>query len=131
MEMNEFGVEEGTGFAGRRDAAGDQQLCQHRGNPRGSCQGRGFLGMRVGEKRLDVVADRSHPVGVTYPISGALARPGKKAPSVRDLAMVDPRIRLFGGKIGCGTCHDFYSTIPKFLVLDTRGGRLCRACHTM
>ena len=49
VEVGELGVEESRGFAGRVDAAGDQQLGKHRGNSRGLGQGLSFLGMRLGD----------------------------------------------------------------------------------
>lgn len=42
----------------------------------------------------------------------------------------DERIRLFGGKVGCGSCHSVYSPEPADLVMSNRGSRLCLSCHT-
>ena len=53
----------------------------------------------------------------------------KKDTSFRDKAVLDKRIRLFNGKVGCGSCHNPYSKNAKFLVIETEGGRLCLSCH--
>ena len=89
------------------------------------------VGVRAGGKRLGIAVERSHPVGVVYRPSIESAGGGREGPMLRDLSQIDSRIRLFDGKIGCGTCHDLYSTIPKLLVLSQESGRLCRACHKM
>lgn len=42
---------------------------------------------------------------------------------------VDKKIRLFDGKIGCGSCHSPYSKEPAQLVMSNRGSKLCLSCH--
>ena len=42
---------------------------------------------------------------------------------------LDQMIRLYSGRLGCGTCHSVYSKHAKHLVMDNRGSRLCIACH--
>ena len=69
-----------------------------------------------------------HPIGMDY--EQARTRAGGKS-DLRPIDTVDPRIRFFGGKVGCGSCHDPYSTIEKKLVMSDRGSRLCFACHAM
>ena len=80
-----------------------------------------------------------HPIGVDYV---ALA---SKDPTLRDPSKLDPGIRLFDGKIGCGTCHVPYdrtnhlelskkrSQMPAIpdpmLSVDNTGSGLCMACH--
>ncbi len=39
------------------------------------------------------------------------------------------RIRLFDGKVGCGSCHSLYADNPAYLVVKQNSGRLCRTCH--
>jgi predicted CXXCH cytochrome family protein len=68
----------------------------------------------------------SHPIGVDY--EGARAKKGRWTP-LRPIVMVDKRIRFFDGKVGCGSCHDPYSTIEKRLVMSDERSRLCFACH--
>jgi len=43
----------------------------------------------------------------------------------------EQEIRLFEGRIGCGTCHDPFSKLPKQLVMSNKGSRICLACHDM
>ena len=80
-----------------------------------------------------------HPIGVDYV---ALA---SKNPALMDPARLDPGIRLFDGRIGCGTCHVPYDrtnhlklaekrkkmpAIPDpMLSVDNTGSGLCMACH--
>jgi predicted CXXCH cytochrome family protein len=70
----------------------------------------------------------SHPIGVVY--DDARGRQGAKT-DLKPIAMVDRRIRFFNGKVGCGSCHNPYSTIEKRLVMSDRGSELCLACHIM
>ncbi len=69
-----------------------------------------------------------HPIGVDY--EQARTRPGSKS-NLKPIGAVDRRLRFFNGKIGCGTCHNPYSTIEKQLVMSDRESRLCFACHAM
>lgn len=69
-----------------------------------------------------------HPIGMIY---GDLVTQNPKA-MLKPLDAVDKRIRFFeGGKVGCGSCHDPYATIPKKLVIEDIQSRLCFACHKM
>lgn len=70
----------------------------------------------------------THPIGVDY--EGARLRKGRKA-FLHPMDAVDPRIRFFDGKVGCGSCHDPYSNIEKRLVMSDRGSKLCFACHML
>lgn len=65
----------------------------------------------------------SHPVGVSY--RQCRMRKGKLTAPEK----LDKRIRFFNGKIGCGTCHDLYSSNRMQLVISNDGSRLCFACH--
>ncbi len=60
-----------------------------------------------------------HPVGIDY-------IPGPEIARVRDLP---PGVRLFSGKVGCGSCHSVYSEEPQMLSLENRASTLCLACH--
>jgi predicted CXXCH cytochrome family protein len=66
----------------------------------------------------------THPIGVSY-----MEASMKKMRDYRGESMLRKEIRLFNGKLGCGTCHNIYSKIPKMLVMDNAGSRLCRECH--
>ncbi len=63
----------------------------------------------------------SHPIGVNYRESRM--RKGGLQP----VSMLDRKLRLFSGRIGCGTCHDMYSKLPKKLA--TSNATLCTSCH--
>ncbi len=64
-----------------------------------------------------------HPIGVDYE-SARLSRALKVG--LRPLSQVDRRIRFFNGKVGCGSCHNPYSTTQKKLVVSNG---LCLSCH--
>jgi len=70
----------------------------------------------------------SHPIGVLY--EDARGRQGAKT-DLKPISMVDRRIRFFNGKVGCGSCHDPYSTIEKRLVMSDQGSKLCLSCHIL
>lgn len=66
----------------------------------------------------------SHPIGVSYKEISA-----KKPRKYRPKSMLSKEIRLFDGKVGCGTCHNIYSKERFMLVMSNRGSRLCLECH--
>ena len=66
----------------------------------------------------------SHPIGVSY--SEASMR---RMDDYHDISMIPKEVRLFDGKIGCGTCHSIYSKRKGMLVMDNTGSRLCLECH--
>ncbi len=63
-----------------------------------------------------------HPVGVDY--MKAFKNGGYRHPS--ELNKV---IRLFGGRVGCGSCHNMYSKEKLKLAMSNKGSALCLACH--
>ncbi len=65
----------------------------------------------------------SHPIGVSYPPSGRESR------GYRPTATLDPRIRLFNGKLGCASCHDAYFESKHGLVMSNERSALCLSCH--
>ncbi|MFZ5767048.1 MAG: cytochrome c3 family protein [Thermodesulfobacteriota bacterium] len=69
-----------------------------------------------------------HPIGIDY--EEARLRPGRKT-DLRPMALVDPRIRFFDGRLGCGTCHDPYSHLDDDLVMSNARSALCFACHAI
>ena len=64
----------------------------------------------------------SHPIGVKY--RGAAKRGG-----FRPIGMLDKKIRLIEGRVGCPSCHDPYSKERAYLVMANNGSRLCLQCH--
>ena len=68
----------------------------------------------------------SHPIGMDY--EAVRGNRGAKT-DLKPSAIVDRRIRFFGGKVGCGSCHDPYSTLHKKLVMSDENSGLCLACH--
>ena len=66
----------------------------------------------------------SHPVGVS------LERIAAKKPRRFNFPHTLPgEIRLFNGKIGCGTCHNAFSKEKSMLVMNNWRSRLCLKCH--
>jgi predicted CXXCH cytochrome family protein len=72
--------------------------------------------------------DGDHPIGTDYE-SARISR-GKKT-DLRPIDLVDPRIQFFDGKIGCGSCHDPYSSTENNLVMSDRNSQLCLSCHVV
>jgi len=64
----------------------------------------------------------SHPIGVDY--MEAYSKGGFAPPSV-----LNDNLRLFNGKVGCGTCHNSYSKEPFELTINNNGSALCLECH--
>ena len=64
----------------------------------------------------------SHPIGVDY--RRAYSKGGFNPPS-----LLHKNIRLFKGRVGCGTCHDIYSKERNQLVITNKGSTLCLECH--
>ncbi|MHC4394282.1 MAG: cytochrome c3 family protein [Planctomycetota bacterium] len=65
-----------------------------------------------------------HPIGMDYEDT-ALRRVGGYKFSLAD----NPRIRLFNGKVGCGSCHSPYARTRMNLVDSYERSTLCRRCH--
>lgn len=65
----------------------------------------------------------SHPIGVDY-MNAYTNKGGFKHPS-----LLDSKIKLFNGKVGCGTCHNIYSKERDQLVMSNKGSVLCLECH--
>lgn len=65
----------------------------------------------------------SHPVGIHY--RTARMQGSKLTPPSK----LNRKLRFFAGRIGCGTCHDMYSTYYAKLIMDNTESRLCVACH--
>jgi predicted CXXCH cytochrome family protein len=66
-----------------------------------------------------------HPIGMNYEHTALWKRPGRYRFPPRN----QNRIRLFNGRVGCGSCHSLYSRTKKNLVVSDIQGALCRSCH--
>jgi predicted CXXCH cytochrome family protein len=66
----------------------------------------------------------NHPIGASY--RKAIAR---KSRSFRPVSMLNKEMKLYDGKIGCGTCHNIYSKEKAMLIMNNRGSKLCLECH--
>lgn len=65
-----------------------------------------------------------HPIGMNYQDT-ANRGSGEFVSSL----MGDREVRLFDGKVGCGSCHSLYKDTEANLVEKNTGGNLCRKCH--
>jgi hypothetical protein len=65
-----------------------------------------------------------HPIGMDY--QHILS---KNSMYFNSLMGMEKSIRMFDGKIGCGSCHSLYSNIPGNLVLDNEDSEMCHTCH--
>jgi predicted CXXCH cytochrome family protein len=79
----------------------------------------GAAGTKLGSK---------HPIGIDY--EEARLKHGRKS-DLRPLSMVDQRLQLYNGRLGCGTCHDPYSQRENDLVMGNEHSALCFGCHQM
>lgn len=68
----------------------------------------------------------NHPIGVDYETARTI---GKRKTDLKPFGALDPRLKFFDGKVGCGTCHDPYSPIKAQLVITDEESRLCLECH--
>ncbi len=66
----------------------------------------------------------THPIGANYYLVSRKYRGAYVKPE--DL---DKRIKLFKGRVGCGSCHNPYSKEHFQLVMSNEGSKLCFACH--
>jgi predicted CXXCH cytochrome family protein len=80
-------------------------------------------------QQVEVDVDKSHPIGMDYRRAAQSRRATRRLQNLRDPATLDERIRLFDGKVGCGSCHNPYAKTEMFLVIATEHGELCFSCH--
>lgn len=66
----------------------------------------------------------AHPIGVDYYEARAKYQGAYVTPE-----SLRPEIKLFNGKVGCGSCHNPYSKRHFQLVMSNEGSKLCFACH--
>jgi len=64
----------------------------------------------------------SHPIGVDY-------QQAMKKGEYKGMAALNKNMRFFNGKLGCGSCHNIYSSMPAKLVTSNNGSTLCLECH--
>ncbi len=67
----------------------------------------------------------THPIAVDYPPVGV------DAMRYTDTKLLDKRIHLYNGKIGCGTCHEPFTMQKSGLVMANSEDQLCLQCHAM
>ncbi len=66
----------------------------------------------------------NHPIGLEYDsVSAGDSR------NYQPSSTLSEDMKLFDGKIGCGTCHNIYSNEENMLVMDNIRSRLCFECH--
>jgi predicted CXXCH cytochrome family protein len=70
--------------------------------------------------RAHVPIGMSHPIGVAYVLD--------RGPALRAGGPLDPRIRLFDNRVGCGSCHSPFAGGEALLVMSNVGSRLCLGC---
>jgi len=64
-----------------------------------------------------------HPIGMEYGDVALRRINSYKFP------LIDDRIRMFNGRVGCGSCHSLYAQTKDHLVERNERGILCRKCH--
>jgi predicted CXXCH cytochrome family protein len=64
-----------------------------------------------------------HPIGMSYQ-EVAMRKTGQYFPLAGT-----PQIRLFDGRLGCGSCHSLYSQQQNKLIMSNENSRLCIKCH--
>ena len=69
-----------------------------------------------------------HPIGIDY--EAARIKYGRKT-DLRPISQVDKRLQFFDGRLGCGTCHNPYSSLENDLVMSNSRSALCFGCHAM
>ena len=76
------------------------------------------------EGRLVFSEHATHPLGMVV-----VAGSGQDERRIRE--RIDPRLRLFDGRLECQTCHSLASTKPYLLVEFPTQGDLCLGCHQL
>jgi predicted CXXCH cytochrome family protein len=67
-------------------------------------------------------------IGGDHPIGGVQGPRGAGDNLVRP-ERLDPSVRLFDGRVGCGSCHSVYAEHDDLLVMSNQRSRLCLTCH--
>lgn len=79
---------------------------------------------RTVEASLVFSEHATHPLGVAV-VPGS----GQDERRIRD--RIDPRLRLFAGRIECQTCHSLTAPTPDLLVAFSTPRDLCLGCHEL
>lgn len=66
----------------------------------------------------------THPVGISLDKAT-----GRKPNGFHSKSSLPPAVRLFNGKVGCGSCHNIYSKERNMLSQSNLGSSLCLECH--
>jgi len=66
----------------------------------------------------------SHPIGMSY-----VETKRQYMGAYRAVDKLPKEITLFGGIVGCGSCHNPYSKLHSELVMSNEGSALCFGCH--
>jgi len=82
------------------------------------------FGFETAGKRGGFNSRSNHPVGVSLTQIAA-----KNPQKFNHPDTLPQNVRLFNGKIGCGTCHNAFSKEKFMLVVNNRRSRLCLRCH--
>ncbi len=82
-------------------------------------------GETAGQKKIRWESMSSHPIGMDY-ADKALQKAGSYSYPISD-----DRIRLFNGRVGCGSCHSPYAKTENNLVVRLESNQLCRRCHNL
>ncbi|MHC4975053.1 MAG: hypothetical protein ACYTF7_00440 [Planctomycetota bacterium] len=69
----------------------------------------------------------SHPTD--HPIGISMLDAHRRDTPLASPDSLDPRIQLYDGNIGCGSCHNLYSHLPDHLVMSNYQSKLCMSCH--
>lgn len=109
---------------GLLDSASETCLSCHDGSL-ASDAGHGRAGFIVAGTDRGTGLPGNHPVGVEYPRDPSRRRGAPLKPP----DMLDGRLRLYGDRVGCGTCHSPYSTRRGLLVMSNFRSALCLNCH--
>ena len=65
-----------------------------------------------------------HPIGMNYQYLLS-----QNPMYFNSLMGMEKTIRMFDGRVGCGSCHSLYSDTPSNLVLDNEDSAICHTCH--
>jgi predicted CXXCH cytochrome family protein len=67
-----------------------------------------------------------HPIGVRYPL-------GDRQFQSVGTATANQRVRLFGGRVECSSCHEVHDAfdLPYMLVMPNNESRMCLNCHRL
>jgi predicted CXXCH cytochrome family protein len=122
LNKSHFGIDSDSAARGILDKTSLQCLACHDGTM-ASAQSVG--GSKTGGSWQHSSGGMSHPIGVDFPPKT------KRRTRYRPRAMVDARIRLFDGKLGCCSCHEPFSDKKHGLVMSNDRSALCLECHEM